>query len=102
MMYRSPVSDQRASRANLNVRVRFALHELSQLCVLRAFVDKTKLAQQPDEACILELGHEFAFKMVYSTERIAEGGGKFTTYKHRCGWAAVGLTVADRPSPSEA
>ena len=72
MMYRSPVSDHRASWLCLSGERRMnRLHvdvmESRGGDVLGALVDEAELAEQTDEASVLELAHKLAFQAVDGT-----------------------------------
>ena len=74
MMYRSPVSDHRASwlclcgERRMN-RLHVDVMERRSGNVLGALVDEAELAEQTDEASVLELAHKFALQAVDGTAR---------------------------------
>jgi len=69
MIYLSPVSDHRGSRANLNKEVSERGRENRKKKALWTFVDKTKFTQQPDKSCIFEFAQELSLESIYSTRK---------------------------------
>ena len=74
-MYRSPVSDHRVSwlclgRVAVEGWVREGKERVGGKDVLWTLVDEAKLAEEADEAAVLELAHELVLKPVDTTRTI--------------------------------
>lgn len=64
MMYLSPVSDHRGSRANL--KEGFSIEKLYDLIadVLGSLINESKLAEKTDEAAVLKFTHELTLEPI--------------------------------------
>jgi hypothetical protein len=71
MMYRSPVSDHRGSRANLQGHlVNRSTPKGKKFHKLRPFIDEPELCHKPDEARVLQLPLKFVLEAINGAQRI--------------------------------